>query len=56
MNSIRKRILFIGEGVCIAHVVRPLVLAQAPDKLKYDVIFASGSEYKDIILKTGIKY
>lgn len=36
----RKRILFIGEAVTLAHVVRPVCLATALDREKYDITLA----------------
>lgn len=39
----RKRILFVAEAVTLAHVARPLVLAQSLDDTIYDVHFASAS-------------
>ena len=48
MNS-RKRILFIGEAVSLAHVTRPLVLAQSLDPQEYEVHFACDSRYESLI-------
>jgi UDP:flavonoid glycosyltransferase YjiC (YdhE family) len=36
----RRRILFFSEAVTLAHVARPMVLAQALDRSRYDVFFA----------------
>lgn len=36
----RKRILFFAEAVTLAHITRPLVLAQSLDAKQYDVHFA----------------
>jgi len=36
-----KRILFIGEGVALAHVSRPLVLAKAAHSEGHEVVFAT---------------
>src|SRR5206468_9211157 len=36
----RRRILFFAEAVTLAHVARPMVLAQALDRSRYDVFFA----------------
>ena len=36
----KKRILFFAEAVTLAHVARPMVLAQALDRSRYDVFFA----------------
>ncbi|RXL56259.1 hypothetical protein EO238_33760, partial [Citrobacter sp. AAK_AS5] len=47
MNSIsaRKRILFVGEAVTLAHVVRPAVLARALDPSRYEVVLACDERY-----------
>ena len=41
----KKKILFLAEAVTLAHVVRPLVLAQALDAEQYDVHFAADDRY-----------
>ncbi|HRF45585.1 MAG TPA: glycosyl transferase family 1, partial [Candidatus Competibacteraceae bacterium] len=41
----RKRILFIGEAVTLAHVVRPIVLARALDPARYEITLASDKRY-----------
>lgn len=41
----RKRVLFVGEAVTLAHVVRPLVLAQALAPSRYEVHFACANGY-----------
>ena len=41
----RPRILFIGEAVTLAHVVRPVVLAGALDPTQYDVTLACDDRY-----------
>ena len=41
----RKRILFVGEAVSLAHVTCPLVLAQALDPHQYEVHFACSQGY-----------
>ena len=38
--NLRRRILFFAEAVTLAHVARPMVLAQALDRSRYDVFFA----------------
>ncbi|ADE16299.1 putative glycosyl transferase [Nitrosococcus halophilus Nc 4] len=43
--SKRKRILFIGEAVTLAHVVRPVVLAQSLDPQRYSVTLACDTRY-----------
>ena len=40
------RILFVGEAVTLAHVARPLVLANALDPARYEVIFACANQYR----------
>nr|WP_315261075.1 glycosyltransferase [uncultured Duganella sp.] len=46
----RKKILFVAEAVTLAHVGRPLALAQALDRQRYDVHFACAPGY-DMFLK-----
>lgn len=46
-------ILFIGEDVSLAHVVRPLILA-ATLQNEYEVIFASGGRYEHLVKERGI--
>lgn len=41
----RKRILFIGEAVTLAHVVRPIVLARALDPARYEITLACDERY-----------
>jgi len=36
----KKRVLFIGEAVTLAHVARPMVLARSLDTARYEVEFA----------------
>jgi UDP:flavonoid glycosyltransferase YjiC (YdhE family) len=47
--SSKKSILFIGEAVSLAHVTRPLVLAQALDPEQYEIHFACDARYKSLI-------
>lgn len=44
-----KSILFIGEAVSLAHVARPLVLAQSLDPRQYDIHFACDPCYKSFV-------
>ena len=44
----RKHILFIGEAVTLAHVVRPVVLAQSLDPQQYAVTLACDSRYHSL--------
>ncbi|MYN41969.1 glycosyl transferase family 1 [Duganella sp. FT109W] len=42
----RKKILFVAEAVTLAHVGRPLALAQTLDRQRYDVHFACAPGYE----------
>jgi UDP:flavonoid glycosyltransferase YjiC (YdhE family) len=42
----KRRALFVGEAVTLAHVSRPVVLAGALDPARYDVHLAYGREYE----------
>lgn len=44
-NKRKKKILFVAEDVTMAHFIRPLVLASALDKEKFEVYLASASRY-----------
>lgn len=55
--KINKKILFFGEAVSLAHVARPLVLAEALCKNGYEVFFACDPIYKKFITQNqNIKY
>lgn len=45
MAMARKKILFMAEAVTLAHVGRPLALAQALDRQRYDVSIACAAGY-----------
>jgi UDP:flavonoid glycosyltransferase YjiC (YdhE family) len=45
----KKRILFIGEAIALAHVVRPLVLAQSLDPRQYEIHFACDKRYEYLV-------
>jgi UDP:flavonoid glycosyltransferase YjiC (YdhE family) len=49
----KPRILFVGEAVSLAHVTRPLVLAQALDRNRYEISFACGSNYRKLVADAG---
>src|SRR5258706_15478105 len=53
--SPRKRILFFAEAVTLAHVVRPLVLAQALDPARYEVHFACAPRFEFALAKTNFR-
>ena len=42
----RKKILFVAEAVTLAHVGRPLALAQMLDRQRYDIHFACAPGYE----------
>lgn len=44
-QAARKRILFVAEAVTLAHVARPLALAQSLDSTHYDVHFACANRF-----------
>ena len=52
----KKFLLFIGEGVTLAHIVRPLVLAKALDKDIYDIYFASDIRFKKMVENEGFRW
>ena len=45
----KKRILFVGEAVSLAHVTRPLILAQSLDRERYEIHFACDLRYESLI-------
>ncbi len=45
----RRRILFIAEAVTLAHVARPVVLAQSLDASQWEVRFATDSRFERVI-------
>lgn len=48
MNE-RRRVLFVAEAVTLAHVTRPLVLAQALDPVRYELHFACADGYEKLL-------
>lgn len=52
----RKRILFVAEGVTLAHVGRPLALARLLSPLQYDVHFACAPPYRQFLPPSGLEY
>lgn len=48
MKTSKRRILFFGEAVTLAHIVRPVVLAQALDPARYDVQVACHPRYNHL--------
>ena len=47
--SQQRRILFVAEAVTLAHVTRPLVLAQALDPARYELHFACADGYEKLL-------
>ena len=52
MANKKRRILFFGEDLTLAHVTRPMVLANALDRDEYEVFFATGKQYLGFINKS----
>jgi UDP:flavonoid glycosyltransferase YjiC (YdhE family) len=51
----RKCILFIAEAVTLAHVARPLVLAQSLDPAQYEIHFACAKRFNFAFEKTNFR-
>lgn len=49
----RKKILFVGEGISLAHVTRPMVLAGCLDPSRYAIRFACNTRYADLPAEAG---
>lgn len=56
MKNSKKKILFVGEGTSLAHIVRPLVLAKHLDTDRFEISFACAEHYKWLIEDNGFKY
>ena len=52
MNQ-KKRVLFVGEAVTLAHVARPMVLARALDPAHYEVDFAWHPRFASLFPASG---
>ena len=48
-----RRIVFFAEDVTLAHVTRPLVLANSLDRSRYEIFFATGERYRYLIEDSG---
>lgn len=55
MPARRRKILFFAEGATLAHVGRPLVLAQALDPEHFDVTFARPASYGWVTAGTSFR-
>jgi UDP:flavonoid glycosyltransferase YjiC (YdhE family) len=53
MNGARHRVLFVAEAATLAHVTRPLVLAQALDAARHDIHFACAPGYESFLADTA---
>ncbi len=54
MLSRRKRVLLVGEGVTLAHVTRPYLLAKSLDPERYEAILAIPNAYLGLLKPDGL--
>lgn len=52
----RYKILFFAEAVTLAHVTRPLVLAQSLDPEQFEIHFSCAQDYEYLLEKTSFTY
>jgi len=52
-NHTVKRIVFFAEDVTLAHVTRPLVLANSLDRHLYEIFFATSEKYRYLLENSG---
>lgn len=52
----RRRILFVGQAVSLAHVARPLRLAQEVDRAEWDVCFACDERYRRFVAQAALPF
>lgn len=52
-NKGQPRLLFVGEEVTLAHITRPLVLADSLDRQRYNIFFACGNKYRELVEASG---
>lgn len=52
----RCRILFVGQAVSLAHVARPLRLAQEVDRAEWDVCFACDERYRRFVTQAALPF
>src|SRR6185436_7811248 len=50
----RKRVLFVGEAVTLAHVGRPVTLARALDRAVYEVMLACDPRVHGLLQAEGL--
>lgn len=54
--SRRRRVLFVGEGVTLAHVVRPLEMASLLAPGDFEVLFACDARYEGLVREKGLTH
>lgn len=52
----RRRVLFVGEGVTLAHVVRPLEMASQLDPSEFEILFACDTRYEGLVREKGLAH
>lgn len=52
----RRRILLVGQAVSLAHVARPLRLAQEVDRTEWEVYFACDERYRRFVEQAGLPF
>ncbi len=52
--QLMKRVLFFGEAATLAHVSRPVVLASALDRARYEVCVATGADFRSLVTDAGL--
>ena len=52
----KRKLLFVGEAATLAHVARPLVLAAALDRERFDVSFACDRRYRWVLSEFPGRY
>ena len=52
-QNLKKRILFVGEGVTLAHITRPIVLAESLIGHNHEVLFACSHSVKGYVAQAG---
>jgi len=55
MEAGKCRVLFVSEAVTLAHVARPLALAKALDRSRYDVALACDPRYNELLETSQLK-
>lgn len=50
----RKKVLFFAEPATLAHVARPVVLANSLDRQRYEVVVATGPDFRPLVSRAGL--